>query len=345
MVSRWTDQVRHAMHILSTHYPGSDWHDRAAILNLVCVETLTPNQVRDEYGGHVSGRRNRPGNVKATRSLMWNDEICRDEFGLPGPFNQAQQVTRGTILRDIQAAIVTLGLGSSAGLGAVNLVAGMDRANVALAAAGPGEPTSTAPVAAMSAATTAAPPAALAGPSTASAPAQAGPSNASTSRPAKSTGLAGRKRRRDTNDIGDEEEGDEGAGGEGAGDEGNSNKNADGESGSDAESDGSCDPEEGGAAWYHSREIRREGKYFVYRGIVGLPYSDEPPEPLFPRWVFFPAMGMRAFKVLVCTVGGCDECGPLRSDSDGNDKEDDEEDAQNAVEEEQDDEADGDYRS
>jgi hypothetical protein len=333
MGSRWTDRVRHCMHILATHYPASDWHDRAAILNLVCVETLTANQVRDEYGGHVSGRRNRPGNVKATRSLMWNDEICRDEFGLPGPFNQAQQITRGTILRDIQAAIVTLGLGNNPGLGAVNLVVGMDRANVALATAGPGAPAPAAPVPTTSAATTAAPLATLAGPSTTAATAQAGPSTAT------SGSLAGTKRRRDQNDIGDEEEVDEEEGDQGAGDEGDDN-----EGDSDAESDGSCDPEEGGAAWYHSREIRREDRYFVYRDIVGLPYSDEPPEPLFARWVFFPARGMRAFKVQVCTVGGCDECGPLRSDSDEEDDEEAEEDEEDAVEEEQDDENDGDYR-
>jgi hypothetical protein len=107
-MSGWTSQKRHCMHVLATHYPDSNWPDRAAIFNVVCNERRTANQVRDEYGGHKSGRF--VAGQKQTRSKMWNDEICRDEFGLPGPFNPQQQIDRGTVLLDIQTAINTLGL-------------------------------------------------------------------------------------------------------------------------------------------------------------------------------------------------------------------------------------------
>lgn len=44
----WTDEKRHCMHLLATHYPSSSWPDRARIYNLVCADNRTPNQVRDE---------------------------------------------------------------------------------------------------------------------------------------------------------------------------------------------------------------------------------------------------------------------------------------------------------
>jgi hypothetical protein len=331
MVSRWTDQVRHCMHVLATHYPASDWHDRAAVLNVVCTETLTANQVRDEYGGRTAGRRIRPGNAKPTRSLKWNDEICRDEFGLAGPFNQQQQVTRGTILRDIQAAITSLGLGNNAGLGAVSLVAGMDRAYAAPAAAGPVAPVPIALVAmaqAVQAVLNTAPPAVLAGSSTTAPAAQAGPSTATNAQATQTGSPAGTKRRRDQDSVGDDGERREGPGDEAQGDEQDGDGNAEQENGSDAESDGSCDPEEGGTDYYHSREIQREGGgYFVYRAILGLPYRDEPPAPLYPRMVHFPAKGMTAFRVLVCAVRHCDVCSSRRrysASEDGDDEEDEE---------------------
>jgi hypothetical protein len=84
MSSKWTAKERHCMHLLATHHQGSSWPDRAAVFNAVCAENLTSSQVPNEYGGHSAGRR-RPG-VKPTRSVMWNDVICRDEFNLPDPF-------------------------------------------------------------------------------------------------------------------------------------------------------------------------------------------------------------------------------------------------------------------
>lgn len=272
MVSRWNEGVRHCMHILATHYPTSSWADRATIINHICNETLSPNQVRDEYGGHTSGRRNRPGNAKATRSFMWNDEICCDEFGLAGPFTQAQQVTRGTMLRDIQAAIVTLGLGNNTGLGAISLVAGMDMANVALATVA-GTTTATAP--AITAAASASAPA-LAGPSTTASTAQAGPSTTTSAL----TTQTGHKRTR-----------------------------------SDLDSAGGSivNAEDGLAAWYHSREILREGPsgHLTYREIPGLSY-DQPPMSTIGRRVRFPAKGMEWFDIRICVAGGCELCGELR---------------------------------
>jgi hypothetical protein len=76
------------------------------------------------------------------------------------------------------------------------------------------------------------------------------------------------------------------------------------------------DPAEGGAAYYHSREIAREGPswHFVYREIPGLHYDEETPELTFPRRVQFPAMGMQWFSIRVCTIGACDVCGSLEDD-------------------------------
>jgi hypothetical protein len=270
--SRWTEGVRHCMHILATHYPTSSWADRAAILNLICNETLSPNQVRDEYGGHPSGRRNRPGNAKATRSFMWNDEICCDEFGLAGPFTQAQRVTRGTMLRNIQAAIVSLGLGNNTGLGAVNLVAGMEMANFALATVA-GTTATMAPAVAPSVA--AAPPATLAGLSSTAPAAQAGPCTATTA----PTAQTGHKRTR-----------------------------------SDSDSDDGImvNAEDGLAAWYHSREIVREGPsgHLTYREIPGLSY-DQPPMSTIGHRVRFPARGMEWIRIRICDAGGCELCGEL----------------------------------
>lgn len=284
MASGWTAQKRHCMHILATHYPDSSWPDRAAIFNLVCNDHRTANQARDEYGGHKSGRLV-PG-IKQTRSKMWNDEVCRDEFGLPGPFNAQQQIDRGTILQNIQAAINTLGLGGNAGLGAVSLVPGMQLANVALANS------NTAGITPTGLAATAPP---LIGPAPASAPAQAGTSSSAATAPAANT--AATATATTANDEGDDDESDD---------------------------DGLVDPANGGAAWYHSWEIQREdpGGRFVYREIPNLPYDDDSPSD-FPRRVHFPALGMQSVEVQVCAVRTCSRvCGLERFHSDSSEEDD-----------------------
>jgi hypothetical protein len=278
MVSHWTDTKRHCMHLLATHYPSSSWPDRAAIYNRVCADNRTANQIRDEYGGHTAGRRNRQGGGKPTRSVRWNDEICRDEFGLPGPFDAQQQIDRGTILRDIQAAINTLGLSGNAGLGAVSLVAGMQLANVALANSNTGGVAPAAPAA--TASSSAAP---LAGTATTAVSAQAGTSSTAVTAPATDAAA---------NDGSDDDEGDD----------------------DESDDDGLVDPANGGAAWYHSWEIQRDGTRgrFVYRAIRGLPYDDDSPPPTFARRVRFPALGPQYVEVQVCAVGPCPVCGLKR---------------------------------
>ena len=295
----WTDEKRHCMHLLVTHYPSSSWPDRARIYNLVCADNRTPNQVRDEYGGHRAGRRNRQGGGKPTRSVRWNDEICRDEFGLAGPFSAQQQIDRGTIFRDIQAAINTLGLSTHAGLGAVNLVAGMHMANVALANSNTAGAAPVAPAAIIAVVSASGPAPPLTGTASSSGPAQAGTSSTNATVDPSAT--------------------------------------AEDESSSDSDSPGSeeiamVDPAEGGAAWFHSREIVREppSMGFVYRAIPNLRHDEDNPPRTFARNVQFPSMGMQWFRVQVCTVGGCDVCGPRRrhgsseEEEDGGDEECDE---------------------
>jgi hypothetical protein len=305
MVGHWTDQRRHCMHLLATHYPTSTWPDRAAIYNLVCVDNRTPNQVRDEYGGHTAGRRNRQGGGKPTRSIRWNDEICRDEFGLAGPFNAQQQIDRGTILRDIQAAITSIGLNGNAGLGAVNLVAGMELANVALANSN----TAGIPLSGPTAAAAPGPAPFLTGPAPATAPTRPGTST-STTMPAPTIGpsLAGPLSSTTPAQAGTS----------------SNTATVTATTGSsvttandDSDNESLVDPANGGAVYYHSREIQREGPscHFVYREIPDLPYDDETLAATYPRRVRFPALGMQWVEVEVCAVGGCEVCGPWRSDS------------------------------
>ena len=105
-MSGWSIEKRHCLHILATHYPTSTWAERTAIFNDVCNDNRTANQVRDEYGGHLAGQRVRPNGLKPTRSVQWNDHVCRDEF-VTGPFTQQQQIDRGTIFDRIQTSIST----------------------------------------------------------------------------------------------------------------------------------------------------------------------------------------------------------------------------------------------
>ena len=292
-MSGWTSQKRHCMHVLATHYPDSNWPDRAAIFNVVCNERRTANQVRDEYGGHKSGRF--VAGQKQTRSKMWNDEICRDEFGLPGPFNPQQQIDRGTVLLDIQTAINTLGLSGHTGLGAVSLVTGMDLANVALANSNTGGI-----VAAVAPAPVVVPAAPLAGPGTTTVVSQAGTTTTTTAAAGPSASA--------NNDESDNDESENGS----ANDE--------------SEDEEIVNAGEGGAAWYHSWEIKREGGRsgaFVYREISGLPYDEQNPPPTFPRRVKFPAMAMQEFVVRVCAVGSCHICGERQGDR-GEEEEDEE---------------------
>lgn len=130
----WTIANRHCLHILATHYPNSTWLLRGAIFNHVFYTNLAYSYVRDEYGGHKHGRRGMP--TKPSRSLMWNDHICRDEFHLPGPFDATQQADRAIVLQQIQNAINFLGFGNRPGLGAVNMVPGMVRADTNTVAGG-----------------------------------------------------------------------------------------------------------------------------------------------------------------------------------------------------------------
>lgn len=125
----WSLEERHALHILATHYPNSVGADRTAIFNQVFSLDMSWEKIRDEYGGHKAGSRNRPGGLKPTRSIMWNDHVCRDEFGLPGPFDQQQAADRLAILQRLQAAINSLGLSGRPGLGAISILPGMQRAD------------------------------------------------------------------------------------------------------------------------------------------------------------------------------------------------------------------------
>lgn len=125
----WSLEERHALHILATHYPDSVGADRAAIFNQVFSLDMSWEKIRDEYGGHKAGSRHRPGGLKPSRSIMWNEHVCRDEFGLPGPFNQQQAADRLAILQRLQAAINSLGLTGRSGLGAINILSGMQRAD------------------------------------------------------------------------------------------------------------------------------------------------------------------------------------------------------------------------
>lgn len=121
MVHTWTTDERHCLHLLVTHYPESSWEDRAAISNRVNGHNFIVGTWRDEYGGHKAGRRNRSDNKKPSRSTMWHDDICRDEFEIAGGFDARQQQDRLNMLQRIQAAINQLGLSGSPGLGAVDV--------------------------------------------------------------------------------------------------------------------------------------------------------------------------------------------------------------------------------
>jgi hypothetical protein len=92
-----------------------------------------------------------------------------------------------------------------------------------------------------------------------------------------------------------------------------SNQHADSD---DEGNESDVDPAEGGTAYYHSREIAREGPsgHFVYREIPGLHYNEETLELTFPRRVQFPAIAMQWFSIRVCTIGACDVCGSLEDD-------------------------------
>lgn len=113
---QWNLDQRHALHILATHYKDSSWVDRGAIFNDVFGVHLSHEKIRDEYGGHKNGRRNAPTGIAPTRSVMWNDHVCRDEFHLSGPYNQQQAQVRRQLLQRIQASINSLGLSNQDGL-------------------------------------------------------------------------------------------------------------------------------------------------------------------------------------------------------------------------------------
>lgn len=116
----WTLEERHALHVLATHYPQSYWVDRGAIFNHVFGLQLSHKKVRDEYGGHKNGRRNAPIGLP-TRSVMWNDHVCRDEFNLL-PYSQQQVQARRQLVQRIQTSINQLGLRNNNGLGAINML-------------------------------------------------------------------------------------------------------------------------------------------------------------------------------------------------------------------------------
>jgi hypothetical protein len=124
----WTLEQRHFLHIMATHYPRSTWAQRGRIFNnLFSTNFANSDKIRDEYGGHKSGKR--VEGSKPTRSTKWNDEVCRDEFKIPGGFNQQQAAERRTILQNIQGAITRLGMAREDGLMALNVVVGMIRAD------------------------------------------------------------------------------------------------------------------------------------------------------------------------------------------------------------------------
>lgn len=126
---QWNTDQRHVLHILATHYKDSSWVDRGAIFNDVFGVNLAYTKVRDEYGGHKNGMRNAPTGIAPTRSVSWNDEVCRDEFGLPGPYNQQQAQLRQQLLQRIQRSIRNLRLDRNNGLMAINMVVGSTRAD------------------------------------------------------------------------------------------------------------------------------------------------------------------------------------------------------------------------
>jgi hypothetical protein len=154
----WTLEQRHVLHIMATHYPQSTWFQRGQLFNAL-FSTTFPNsdKIRDEYGGHKSGKR--VEGSKPTRSTKWNDEVCCDEFKIPGGFNQQQVADRRAILQNIQGAITRLGLGREPGLMALNVVEGMIRAdNNAISLPAPAAPAVNArPATAVSTAATAPP--------------------------------------------------------------------------------------------------------------------------------------------------------------------------------------------
>jgi hypothetical protein len=123
----WTLEERHGLHVLATHFPQSYWVDRGAIFNHVFGLQLSHEKIRDEYGGHKNGRRNAPTGPP-TRSVMWNDHVCRDEFNLL-PYSQQQVQTRRNLLQRIQASITQLGLRNNNGLGAINILDNRVRAD------------------------------------------------------------------------------------------------------------------------------------------------------------------------------------------------------------------------
>ena len=129
MAHQWNLDQRHALHILATHYKDSTWADRGAIFNDVFNLNLSHEKVRDEYGGHKNGMRNAPTGIPPTRSVMWNDHVCRDEFNLPGPYDQQQAQDRRRLLQHIQASITRLGLARNQGLMAINMIPGRIRAD------------------------------------------------------------------------------------------------------------------------------------------------------------------------------------------------------------------------
>jgi hypothetical protein len=156
MSHQWTLGQRHCLHIMATHYPESTWIDRGTIFNHVFTVSLAYDKVRDEYGGHKNGRRNMPNGVKPTRSLMWNDDVCRDEFHLPGPYTQEQAQVRRDMLRRIQRSINDCGLSTNQGLMAINMIPGCIRADNNSPAGGAlaAQPAANVPAPASSSATT-----------------------------------------------------------------------------------------------------------------------------------------------------------------------------------------------
>lgn len=179
MSHQWTLAERHALHIMSTHYPQSTWADRGAIFNDVFNVQLAHEKVRDEYGGHKNGMRNPPSGIAPTRSLMWNDHVCRDEFNLPGPYDQQQAQDRRQLLQRIQASITRLRLDRNQGLMAINMIPGRIRAdNNSPALAAPAAPAA-APAPAPPSNTTA-----LSGPSASSSSAPAATATTTTTYPA-----------------------------------------------------------------------------------------------------------------------------------------------------------------
>lgn len=320
----WTDEKRHCLHILATHYPSSSWAERVAIFNQVCNDTRTANQIRDEYGGHSAGQRDRSDGRKPSRSIRWNDIVCRDEFGLAGPFNRQQQVDRGTILHNIQATIVLLGLNGSGALSTVTLVAGMAMADVSLA---PGNTAAAAPPTA--APDTAASTTTLAGHTASASPAQHSTSAArsSASGPAAVSSLVGPATtaanlpsRTTTLVFSAPFQSGATASTDRVGNRGKDNEYVlrAGEEHFPAvavDVNDMCDPEEGDAEWYHSCEIKREAPHghWIFRAIKDLPYSEEKPVNTFLRWVHFPAIRFQQFPVQVCRVADCEVCGEFLS--------------------------------